>query len=576
MSPAWNRGRDTLSGSFYTRMLFSCLVDADYLDTEAFMQGTQRQPSYASLTELLQKVKAFTAGWYPPKSAINEKRCAVLDDCEKAGLNARGMYTLSVPTGGGKTIASLLFALTHAVQHGASRVIYVIPYTSIIEQNAAVFANILGAENVLEHHSSAEYPDDDSSADEESRTGNITKRLATENWDAPVIVTTAVQFFESLYAAKTSRCRKLHSIANSVVIFDESQMIPLDFLLPCVYAMAELVRHYNTTAVLCTATQPALDELIAAYLPNQPIREIVSDRKALYEYFRRVTYVNEGKLSLQTLSQRLCSDYQALCIVNSRKTAREIYEALPTDSRFHLSTWMTPRDRRQILRQVRDRLKDNLPCHLVSTSLIEAGVDLDFPAVWREESGLDSILQAGGRCNREGKRPTDESLLHIFSALTHGQRQLQPRIDACRYALESGRPLDDPDTVHAYFLALLKTKGEAIDKHGILEQCSQFNFQTVAQRFQLIDDQQSETVYLPTTENEEWLQALRDGRYTRSTIRKLQQDSISVSRGLYEQLLAAGKLELTSDGFAILTDADAYVYGRGIDTVLEEGQAFFA
>ena len=386
-----------------------------------------------SLEELLQKLQSHVAPWLKePKNELCAKRSDILRSCLQGGEREKGLYTLTVPTGGGKTVSSLAFALTHAVRHGMKRVVYVIPYTSIIEQNAKVFAEILGPENVLEHHSQTELADEkgDSETPEARR-----RRLACENWDAPVIVTTAVQFFESLYAAKTSRCRKLHNLAGSVVIFDEAQTLPVPFLKPCVSAIGELVRHYGVTAVLCTATQPELGRLFNELAPELSIREIAPEPDELFEFFRRVSFQREGQLSNEELAARLTETEQALCIVNTRKRAREVFQLLPEEGRFHLSTLMTPQDRKRVLDAVRERLKERKPCRVVSTSLVEAGVDVDFPAVWREVAGLDSILQAAGRCNREGKRPAAESIVHIFHADGRIPRMLKLNVAAAESVL---------------------------------------------------------------------------------------------------------------------------------------------
>ncbi len=264
-------GRNTnLEAGFFTRMLFSCLVDADFLDTERFMQpDVSRGGGFADIKELNERLDRYIQPWFPPKGALNEKRCEILRACIAKGADTQGLFTLTVPTGGGKTIASLAFALRHALEHKLDRVIYVVPYTSIIEQTADVFRTVLGPENVLEHHSAAEY---DTADDSDESAAGI--KLAAENWNAPVIVTTAVQFFESLYASKTSACRKLHNIVSSVVVFDEAQMLPVPFLRPCVFAIAELVRRYLVSAVLCTATQPSLNDQFRSFLPQEPLSTI--------------------------------------------------------------------------------------------------------------------------------------------------------------------------------------------------------------------------------------------------------------------------------------------------------------
>ena len=310
---------DPYALSMWVRMLYSCLVDADYLDTEAFMaEQTPRRGGYDSLPVLLDRLNAYIRPWFPGNTELNRKRCAILSQCLEKASRPRGIYSLTVPTGGGKTVSSLAFALKHAVENGLDRVIYVIPYTSIIEQNAAVFREILGENNVVEHHSGVRYDDDD-----ETNKTNRFQRLAAENWDAPVVVTTAVQFFESLYSSRSSQCRKLHNIANSVVIFDEAQMIPTCHLLPCVGAMASLVSQFRATVLLCTATQPVLGDLLRRFCPGQQIEELCPAVAENFRNFRRVTYRDGGELSDEALAGELCREKQVLCIVNTRKAARE-------------------------------------------------------------------------------------------------------------------------------------------------------------------------------------------------------------------------------------------------------------
>lgn len=559
--PSW-LGMDKLAGSFYTRMLFSCLVDADFLDTEAFMRpDAPERGGGESMDALLAKLDTYVAPWFPAKNPLNERRCAILNRCRAMGAGPKGLYTLTVPTGGGKTVSSLAFALRHAAEHGCDRVIYVVPYTSIIEQNAATFAQILGEDNVLEHHSGVEYGED--SRDDAAALSAVRKRLATENWDAPVVVTTAVQFFESLYAASTSRCRKLHSIANSVIVLDEAQMLPLDYLMPCVYAIAELVRHYGATAVLCTATQPALDGLFRQCAPELRITEIMEQPQALYEFFRRVTFQQEGELDGGALAQRLAQERQALCIVNTKKRAQDVFDSLPEDGRFHLSTLMTPNDRSGVIRTIRARLAAGQVCRVVSTSLIEAGVDVDFPSVWRERAGLDSILQAAGRCNREGKRARTESVVHIFTTGDRPPRQFIKPLQATDYALQEESELDSLRAIELYSRCLIQQKGEFIDSRRILRSCEAFNFRTAEDDFRLIDSD-TVPVYIPTAGNEALLDALRTGNFTAKTMRRLQKDSVNVYREQAQRLLGAGKVQQTEDGFLILTDADSYDPERGL------------
>ena len=561
--------------ALYTRMLFSCLVDADFLDTEAALQGQQPRSGYASLEELLQKLQSHVAPWLKkPKNELCAKRSTILRSCLQGGEREKGLYTLTVPTGGGKTVSSLAFALTHAVRHDMKRVVYVIPYTSIIEQNAKVFAEILGPENVLEHHSQTELADEkgDSETLEARR-----RRLACENWDAPVIVTTAVQFFESLYAAKTSRCRKLHNLAGSVVIFDEAQTLPVPFLKPCVSAIGELVRHYGVTAVLCTATQPELGRLFNELAPELSIREIAPEPDELFEFFRRVSFQRDGQLSNEELAARLTETEQVLCIVNTRKRAREIFQLLPEEGRFHLSTLMTPQDRKRVLDAVRERLKESKPCRVVSTSLVEAGVDVDFPTVWREVAGLDSILQAAGRCNREGKRPAAESIVHIFHADGRIPRMLKLNVAAAESVLADYEDVNTRPAIHAYFQTLLWAKGDAaLDEKRILESESKFRFRQTDKDFHLIDEN-TVTVYIPSKADSGDIQALRDKQFSKGLLRRLSQSAVNLYDTECQKLMENGALEMdTEDGYAILLNPKMYSDECGLEICPEGDECFFA
>ena len=444
-------------GMFFTRMLYSCLVDADYLDTETFMFDTAREERALSIDQLWEKLEHYISDWFPPKSELNRRRCTILQHCIQEGAQrSPGLFTLTVPTGGGKTVSSLAFALAHAKAKGLRRVIYVIPYTSIIEQTAQVFRDILGAENVLEHHSNILYETED-----ETDPQTIRFAQATENWDMPVIVTTAVQFFESLFANRSSQCRKLHNIAQSVVIFDEAQMLPIPYLRPCVYAVCQLIKYYGVSAVMCTATQPALGHLFDEFLPTHPPVELCPPAVCDWDAFRRVTIRRTGRLSWDDLAQQLQRHQQVLCIVNTRKSAQEMFERMDKEGLFHLSTLMYPKHRRLLLDEIRRRLPLGLPCRVISTSLIEAGVDVDFPAVYREESGLDSILQAAGRCNREGGHSPEESIVTIFQGEGKAPPLFLTAIGAGRQIMAQHKDLTSPEAIHDYFYQLLDLKGAA-------------------------------------------------------------------------------------------------------------------
>ena len=570
-----------LQASFWMRMLYSCLVDADFLDTEQFMNGERGRGGYDDIPTLLARLQAYIEPWQQPKTELNRLRCEILNTCIRASSKPKGIYTLTVPSGGGKTVASLAFALRHAVEHGMRRVIYVIPYTSIIDQNAQVFRDILGSGNVLEHHSGVQFDLFDGAPAEDVR-----KALATENWDMPVVVTTAVQLFESMYAARSSRCRKLHNLANSVIIFDEAQMLPLPHLRPCVAAMASLAEQFHSTVVLCTATQPSLDDLLHTYAPDRPVTELCPQTAALYDRFRRVTFRQVGTLTDEALAEHLGVQRQVLCIVNSRKAAQSLYALLPPEGSYHLSTLMIPAQRQALLVEIRERLRRDEPCRVVSTSLIEAGVDVDFPVVYRELAGLDSVMQAAGRCNREGKRPADESVVTIFERTELPPLLFQTAIGAAREALEEDREPAAPETMARYFHSLRGLTGDALDKQGVIKAFTQgiegceFPFRTVAETFHLID-QNTYTVYIPYGEGATLLRQLQDGECSKGLYRKLGRYAVSVYDKHFQALhhagalLTAREIPTLDDDSAILTDLTLYSETMGLSLEPETGKAEF-
>ncbi len=569
------QGDDYVRG-LWTRMLYSCLVDADYLDTEEFMSGgSVQRGGYDSLPALLEKLEKHIAGFFPPKNEINRCRCQILQNCLDAGAGPKGIYTLTVPTGGGKTVSSLAFALRHAVKNGMRRVIYVIPYTSIIEQNAAVFREILGANNVIEHHSGATLD-----ADEEIQGSKSNQRLAAENWDAPVIVTTAVQFFESFYSNRPSKCRKLHNIANSVIIFDEAQMIPTFQLNPCVGLIADLTAHFGTTSVLCTATQPVLNDIIHAFAPDIPIREICQNTAVLQETFRRVSFRSAGTLSNDALVEELSQQDQVLCIVNTRKAAQEIFRQLPGEGNYHLSTLMYPAHRQAVLQTVRQRLKSGSPCRVISTSLIEAGVDVDFPAVYREMAGLDSILQAAGRCNREGKRDASKCTVTLFQGENPAPTLIRTNIGATVEALRGNADPDMPESIQRYFASYRSLIGNNLDKAHVVDHlrngisgCS-LPFETVAKEFHFID-QATKTVYIPLEDGEEACCSLLSGYATRAQYRKAGKYSVNIYEQHYQALVNSGDITTLDEDSAVLTNGTLYSQDTGLSLKADTGRAEF-
>lgn len=570
---------NAFSTAFYTRMLYSCLVDADYLDTETFMNGMPAPRGKAQSPEqLFARLREYVAPWWNAKNELNEKRCEILRACfEKGETEQPGLFTLTVPTGGGKTVSSLAFALSHAVAQGKQRIVYVIPYTSIIDQTAEVFANILGEENVLEHHSGS----DAVMEENKSELDTYRKVLATENWDAPVIVTTAVQFFESLFANRSSRCRKLHNLADSVIVFDEAQTLPLAYLRPCVAVIGQLVRYYGASAVLCTATQPALEPLFRELAPGMTLREICTDTVGLYRFFRRTNLRNEGEFTEEQLAEQLCHVQQALCVVNRRATAQRLYSSLPADGSYCLTTLLCAADRKRLLKQIRNRLQKGLPCRVVSTSLIEAGVDVDFPVAWREEAGLDSVLQTAGRCNREGKHPAADSVVTVFRLSGQPVPQIiRPNADAARSVWRDFEDPSQPQAIEAYFSRLYAVKGEeSLDQKQILKgfndmmEGRMFPFATAAERFRLIESC-AVTVYIPTGENQNLIAALRQGDGDRSVYRKLGQYGVTVYPDHLAALHAAGAVEAVDGEGWILTDDTLYSHETGLSLDVETGKAW--
>lgn len=557
---------------FFIRMLYSCLVDADFLDTEEFMTDVGRDREKTDMATLDKRLHEYIQKhFFPPKGDLNRRRCAILERCLSQGeAQEPGLFTLTVPTGGGKTAASLAFALRHAKAHGLRRVVYVIPYTSIIEQTAEEFRKMIGPEVVLEHHSGVTYDPDEK---DEVRPRDRQFQQATENWDMPVIVTTAVQFFESLYAARSSKCRKLHNLAESVIIFDEAQMLPLPYLRPCVAAIAQLIKGYRVTAVLCTATQPVLEPIFREFLPGRPAVELCPPALATDPIFQRVTFQKVGQRSWVRLAEELNGHKQVLCVVNSRKSAREVFDQLERKGRFHLSTLMYPAHRQAVLKEIRRLLQEGAPCRVVSTSLIEAGVDVDFPIVFREEAGLDSIVQAAGRCNREGKREAKDSIVTVFQAETPPPHRFGPAIGAAQAAMDFYDDFLQPEAIKRYFYEFLDLSGkQAQDKMNILRQIQSggYPFRTTEQAFRLIDEDTC-TVYIPLEEGVELVERLRRGEISRALLRKLGLYSVSVYRPHFQALYDANALELLPDGqSAILTDPKLYDRAAGLLTQIDK------
>ncbi len=567
-------GRDGFSRAFFIRMLFSSLVDADFLDTEAWLTRERAglRGGYPTVPELLRQLDQHLDTICRSDTPINQHRAEILARCREAAVLKPGIFSLTVPTGGGKTLSSLAFALRHAKLHGLERVVYAIPYTSIIEQNAAVFRAALGELGpaaVLEHHSNYQ-PSRENEEDETSPA--LRMRLAAENWDAPVVVTTNVQLFESLFASRGSRCRKLHNLGRSVVILDEAQMLPTTLLQPCLAALRELAANYGATVILCTATQPALHR--ADYLPcgfsDGEVREIVTDHAALYEAFRRVDVSNAGALSDDEVAARVLSRPQVLCIVNTRAHARKLFEAVgPSEGHFHLSALLCPAHRAKKLADIRKRLAAGETCRVISTQLVEAGVDVDFPFVVRAATGIDSVAQAAGRCNREGKLPARGEVTVFDPECGLPPGHFRRTADVGALTARAFPDLLSPEAIRHYFTQLYSFEGaDGLDQKQILRRVEEnagalsFPFREIAEEFRLIENDMESLIIPwhdgPDDDTRDLIRELRHTDFPASTARKLQRYTIQVYRRTLAGLRAAGVVETVADRFHILTNDSLY------------------
>ncbi|MCP5249055.1 MAG: CRISPR-associated helicase Cas3' [Candidatus Accumulibacter sp.] len=550
---------------FWLRMLFSCLVDADFLDTEAFMADArgEMRGGYPEITVLREAFERYMARRFTvADTPVKRLRGEILASCVARAAQAPGLFSLTVPTGGGKTLASLGFALHHAQGHGLRRIIYVIPYTSIIEQTADVFRELfegIDPSPVIEHHSNIEAENETAKS-----------RTACENWDAPIVVTTNVQFFESLYAARPSRCRKLHNIANSVVVLDEAQLLPPEHLAPILDALRQLIEHYRVTVVLSTATQPELhktrsDAFGRVRLPGLgEARELAPDPARLYRQLERVSVSlpdsSRQRCSWQAIAGELAEQQRVLCIVNRRDDAATLWGLLP-EGALHLSARMCGAHRAEVIAEVRRRLIALEPVRVVSTQLVEAGVDLDFPVVYRAMAGLDSIAQAAGRCNREGCLPQKGRVVVFNPPKPSPSGLLLKAEQAAEVVLSgaSGEPLT-PLQFGRYFDCFYGGVN-SYDKERVMEllqrdaASGQVQFRSAAQGFRLIADEGQRQVMVSWGEGHSLVEQLKQIGPNRDLMRKLQRHTVSLYEYQWKRLLASGDLEWHGDFLIQKSDA---------------------
>lgn len=567
------------------RMLFSCLVDADRLDTEAFINPEQAalrggKKTLHELSPLLEKHLADKRHEiiekHKDKSIVNIVRNQVQDECRKKAVCESGFYSLTVPTGGGKTLSSLLWAMKHALQNDKRRIIIAIPYTSIIVQTVQILRDIFGTENVLEHHSNVSYESfcDKVEADEDKLVQQM--KLATENWDYPIVVTTNVQLFESMYSNKPTPCRKLHNLCNSVLILDEVQALPTQYLQPIVNALKTYQRLFGLSVLFTTASQPVLEGMHQGTIPRisldgiEKITEIIPNDFDLHNKLRRVNlHFDERQSSYDEIAKRMMQYDRVLCIVNSRRAAKEIFDRLPDDEyKYHLSRLMCPIHVRETIDDIIDKLRNSKKkIRVISTQLIEAGVDIDFPFVLRQEIGLDSVLQAAGRCNREGSEVKGE--VYVFS-LNEGKEYSNSYIEKSNNARKRlSKDLDwfSPDAMAAYFLKLYKGYTETFDKVDIkkkLECPSYYLFKTAGEKFKLIDDN-TRSVIVNYGDAEMLVNQVKQKGVTYELMNALGQYTVNVSKNNFELLKDAfDKGERIPEGLFFLMNKGQYDNRTGV------------
>lgn len=560
----------------WIRMLFSCLVDADFLDTESYMSG-KRKVKYKSLEELKELFDKYMLT-KSSEGELNKKRNEILKQCrEKAKLNP-GFFSLTVPTGGGKTLATMGFALEHAIKYEKKRIIVAIPYTSIIEQTAEIFKSVFGEDQVVEHHSNLD-PEKE----------NSKNRISCENWDAPIIVTTNVQLFESLFGNKTSVCRKLHNIVNSVIILDEAQMITTDYLKPILIVMKGLVNYFKTTILLMSATQPALQSKIGIE-PNiikglENVREIIDNPDELSKTFKRVNFfipqnLNQSE-SWDEIAEKLQQHSQVLCIVNKRDDCRALHSLMP-EGTIHLSGYMCGEERSEVIREIKKKLNDKEPIRVISTQLVEAGVDIDFPVVYRALTGLDSIAQAAGRCNRENKLK-DGGNVYVFTPPTLSpQGFLRKCEDAGKAILRNFSGTEFKPSLYSEYFKYLYSNLNSFDKvdfyFHLVGSATKFEFQfkTFAEKFNLIDDKQQISIIVQYKDSYKLIEQLRFTGASKELLRKLQRYIVNVPLYKFNKIRESNYIEeingywvqsndnLYRPGLGLIIDETNLTYGDGV------------
>ncbi len=556
-----------------SRMLFSCLIDADRLDTERFMdiKSWKKRRCDSTVADLLPKLESYLQKLQSDAqdTEVNRIRKKVQDQCSKASTGKKGFYSLTVPTGGGKTLSSLLWAMKHAEKHNMDRVIIAIPYTSIIVQTAGLLKDIFGEDNVLEHHSNFN-PDDIKNEEVREKA-----KLATENWNYPIIVTTNVQFFESIFSNKPADCRKLHNIVNSVIILDEVQTLPTDFLHPIIDAMKAYQQIFGVSMLFTTASQPVLQGRIKGTNPMvgfdglEHITEIIPPDFGLHDKLRRVRLEidNTGK-TYDEIAEKISGHNKVLCIVNTRKDAKELYDRLPDEGiKIHLSRMMCPDHVSKTIQAVKTLLKDESQpiIRVIATQLVEAGVDIDFPVVFRQEAGLDSVLQAAGRCNREG----GNTIGHTFVFSLAADKRIPEGAIASSNNARLNLPADSdwfaPCVMNQYFQQLYcrKSTFDNKDIKHYLYKPDELCFETASKEFRLIDDD-CMNVIVNWENSMELVAKVKESGCTYNVMKQLSKYTVGIRHRDFDQLMNYGAIEEILEGLYILTDRTQYDKSTGL------------
>ncbi len=549
--------------AFFTRYLFSCLTDADFIDTEKFCSPEKSREMHADFKKALMILEK-TLSNFTVKTPLQAARNRLQEQAYKNAENNSNISILTMPTGSGKTLCSLKIAFQKLLSSKGSkkRIIYVIPYTSIIEQTAELFENIIGKYvDILQHHSNYCYDENT----EDQITSEKMKR-SSENWDAPIVITTSVQFFESLYHFRSSKLRKLHNLADSIIVFDEIHMIPTEYLQPCLRSIGYITKYLNSEAIFLSATMPDYSNLFNKYIPFSSVSELIKEKED-FQYFNKCDYVNLGRTDVETIINKASFYQSSLIIVNTKKAARDLFKLIQ-GNKYHLSTLMTPADRSYTIQKIKDDLSNGLKITVVSTSLIEAGVDLDFETVFRQIAGIDNILQSGGRCNREGKRKS--GTVYIFQTNDTVSRDMQVRINTTTALLKEYDNILDPECIKKYYNTIFNFKeiqieSESIVKfvgHNILPDA--IPFKQYAMQFEFIKDDSIGVVISNCDECNRLIEELKMGKY--SAKRKLQKYTVSLKFFCeFNNAYSAGIITDFGQGLFVLNNNYYYDNQTGLD-----------